>query len=81
VTKVPSRFAVPLKPCGCGVLAGEECDCLQFAADAERLFRESPLTLPTGPAAAPAGPSAAYPTPLVLELRDGLLRRVEDSAA
>lgn len=32
----PQRhFTVPLKPCGCGVLAGEDCDCRPFAAEYE----------------------------------------------
>jgi hypothetical protein len=27
MTAIPSRFTVPMKACGCGVLLGEECDC------------------------------------------------------
>lgn len=40
-------FEIPLKACGCGVLAGEQCDCLQFAASAEQLFQGTPYVLPT----------------------------------
>jgi hypothetical protein len=29
---LPGRYTVELKPCGCGVLVGEECDCAEFAA-------------------------------------------------
>lgn len=66
---------IPLKPCGCGVLAGEVCDCLTFAAEADRLFAERPITLPTGH---PAEPSTSHPTPLVLvPAGNGLLKRSE----
>lgn len=37
-------FEIPLKPCGCGVLLGEVCDCALAQADAEKLFA-SPLWL------------------------------------
>jgi hypothetical protein len=70
-------FNVPTKPC-CGgvILLGEECDCLQFAASAERLFA-SPLTLPTTAAGSPEPVSTTYPTPLILRNVGGLLRPVE----
>ncbi len=69
---------LPLKPCRCGVLAGEECDCLQFAASAERLFREQPLTLRTSGPAADAGPSTTYPTSILyVPAGNGLLKRAE----
>ena len=77
-------FNIPLKAC-CGEvtgrLAGDECDCLQFAADAERVLGTAPISLRTHTAAAASAPSSKFPTPLVLELRSGLLRRVEGSAA
>lgn len=28
------QIQVPVKPCGCGVLLGEDCDCAKFAAGA-----------------------------------------------
>ena len=36
--QVPSRIGpqhVPFKACGCGVLAGEQCDCADLAAQLE----------------------------------------------
>lgn len=45
--RVPARIAaiseppvleLPMKPCGCGVLLGEVCDCASFAAQAESAF-------------------------------------------
>lgn len=38
-------FEMPLKSCGCGVFAGEVCDCAEFAAEAARLFAQ-PIILP-----------------------------------
>ncbi len=32
-----SPVRIPLKPCGCGVLRGECCDCAAFAAEFEEL--------------------------------------------
>lgn len=34
-----SGTTVRLAACGCGVLAGEVCDCAQFAAGAAAVFR------------------------------------------
>jgi hypothetical protein len=38
----PKVLEIPLKPCGCGVLLGEVCDCAAFDEDAHDAF-VSPL--------------------------------------
>lgn len=53
------KFSIPMKPCGCGVLINEECDCLAFAAEAERLFQVTSLVVPTG--TRDASPAAEQP--------------------
>lgn len=41
-TAVPSTLTVRVKPCGCGAIQGDQCDCAEFAAEAKRLFAPQP---------------------------------------
>lgn len=67
-----------MKPCGCGVLLGEECDCAAFAASAARVFAERPLVLRTSPAdpAARTAPTAFDP-PFLAAMRTAAIDRFD----
>jgi hypothetical protein len=36
--EIGTPVTVAVKPCGCGVLVGEDCDCAAFAAEARGVF-------------------------------------------
>lgn len=66
---------IPIKGC-CGVLAGDVCDCAEFAAEAAVRFI-NPLILRTR-RRPDAGPSTTYPTPIV-DADGGQIRPVKGS--
>ncbi|MET0492897.1 MAG: hypothetical protein ABW000_07165 [Actinoplanes sp.] len=78
MTEIPSRFFIPMKPCGCGVLLGEECDCAAFAAEAAELAQRPIFMRTTARPGADSAPSTSYPKPQILRNIGGRLRRVED---